>query len=519
MRTIRPLPALFFAPLLAAANVAPTPVIVSAAMRPDSTIMDVVYRVNDPDDTTVKVRALAFINGTRSFTNVIRPTAFVEGTGDRIGDAITTNTDHTLAWDVAVDWDTDVGQLKFEILALDGRGLLQFDWIGIPAAGDHPALTISKDTPASNKTLDAFLWLYASGDPGMSLANGIVTGTAASGAFSGVELANGGAANGNYGVPYLLKQMHLEAASAGNITYANTTARAGLLNPGQWHAVNQPYAGLSIIKGWGAYSGANLNAVGTTEVIAVAASTIDSPTYYGSVALRAGGSVVAWGNSNFMRAIPSGLPNVTAIAAGNFHGLALLNDGTVVGWGYNYDGGLSIPSDLAGVEAISSRQNHNLALKSDGTVVAWGSLPAAVPAGLAGVTGIAAGWGHCLALKNDGTVVGWGGNGQGQITIPGGLTGVTAIAAGANHSLALKDDGTVVCWGYNHLGQATAPEGLADVKAIAAGSDHSLAIKSDGTVVGWGSNSHGQLSFPTGTKASAIAGGWNQTVLATLKEP
>ena len=118
------------------ANTAPTPVIVSAAMRPGTTLMDVVFRVNDPDDATVKVRALAFVDGVRSFANVLRPVTFVEGTAAKIGDAITSNTDHTLTWDVAADWSIDLGQVKFEVLAMDGRGLLPFDWISIPAAGE-----------------------------------------------------------------------------------------------------------------------------------------------------------------------------------------------------------------------------------------------------------------------------------------------------------------------------------------------------------------------------------------------
>ena len=41
--------------------------ITAAAMRPGTTLMDVVYRVNDPDDATVKTRALAFVDGVRSF--------------------------------------------------------------------------------------------------------------------------------------------------------------------------------------------------------------------------------------------------------------------------------------------------------------------------------------------------------------------------------------------------------------------------------------------------------------------
>jgi hypothetical protein len=96
------------ASLFAATNVAPTVTLVSAAMRTNTTLMDVTYRITDPDDATVKVRALAFVNGVRSFTNVIRPTAFMEGTATNLGDAITTGVDHTLTWDVKADWNIDL---------------------------------------------------------------------------------------------------------------------------------------------------------------------------------------------------------------------------------------------------------------------------------------------------------------------------------------------------------------------------------------------------------------------------
>ena len=91
------------------ANTAPTVVIQSAAMRPGTTLMDVVYRVNDPDDATVKTRALAFVDGVRSFANVIKPVTFVEGSASKLGDAITSNTNHTLTWDVAADWNIVLG--------------------------------------------------------------------------------------------------------------------------------------------------------------------------------------------------------------------------------------------------------------------------------------------------------------------------------------------------------------------------------------------------------------------------
>ncbi len=236
-------------PLAAAANTNPVPTIVSASMR-TNTLMDVVYRVDDPDNASVKVRALAFIDGTRSFAKILRPVTFIEGTGANIGDGIAPNTNHTLTWDVGADWSTNVGQVKFEILALDDRGLLPIDWISIPATNGQPALTISRDAPSPNQVMDALFWLYASGDPAVSLTNGVLTGTAASGVFSDVRLASGGTPLG-YATPFLFKRMNLDPASSADANYAQDVARAGLSNASGWHAINRAYGGLACIVGWG----------------------------------------------------------------------------------------------------------------------------------------------------------------------------------------------------------------------------------------------------------------------------
>jgi hypothetical protein len=153
------LPFFFGIPSLLIAQNEPVPTIFSAEMRSGTTIMDIVYQVDDPDDPTVKVRALAFVDGVRSLNNVILPVTFVDGTETNLGDAIATGVEHTLSWNVGADWNIDLGELKFEILCRDERGLLPFEWITIPAAGTEPELTISKQASADANVFDVFLWL------------------------------------------------------------------------------------------------------------------------------------------------------------------------------------------------------------------------------------------------------------------------------------------------------------------------------------------------------------------------
>jgi PKD repeat protein len=122
-----------------------------------------------------------------------------------------------------------------------------------------------------------------------------------------------------------------------------------------------------------------------------------------------------------------GLTDITAIAGGYGHSLALKSDGTVWAWGSNWSGQLG-----------------------NGTEP-WNSSNIPVPVlGLTGITAIAGGADHSLALKSDGSVWAWGENGQGQLgdgtrnnsnvpvqiaSAPG--TVFTQIAAGEIHSVAL----------------------------------------------------------------------------------
>ncbi len=85
-------------------------------------------------------------------------------------------------------------------------------------------------------------------------------------------------------------------------------------------------------------------------------------------------------------------------------------------------------SDLSGVIAIAAGEYHSLALKSNGTVWAWGR--------------------NNYGQLGNGTTT----NKNTPVQVSG-LSSVIAIAAGTFHSIALKSDGTVWAWGVNEYGQ------------------------------------------------------------------
>ena len=230
--------------------------------------------------------------------------------------------------------------------------------------------------------------------------------------------------------------------------------------------------------------------------------------------------VVAWGDNSDGQARAPVLANVAAVAAGNSHSIALLDDGQVVEWGRSVGG--TKPA-LTGVTDIAAGGSHNLVRQSNGRVFAWGNNTygqSTAPTDILTAVKVAAGARHSLALLANGTVRGWGEDYLGKNAAPASLTGVTviAIAAGQNHSLALKSNGGVVAWGDNAASQTTVPDGaLSGVTAIAAGWNHNLALKLDGSVVAWGHDAGGKIDVPTAAASGVVQIAAGDTYSMALK--
>jgi alpha-tubulin suppressor-like RCC1 family protein len=253
----------------------------------------------------------------------------------------------------------------------------------------------------------------------------------------------------------------------------------------------------------------------------------------------------------------TGISSANALAVGEHFALALLNDGNVVGWGSNVYGQLGGGDDerqaytpvpvveLSDVTGIAAGTSHALAVLQNGTVMAWGDdevgqlgvapalapelcgptrtpsypcsrAPVQVP-GLSEVQAVAAAGYDSVALLRNGTVKTWGagpGTHGYQPVQVAGLDEVTAITAGEIGVVtALLKDGTVVAWGAGgQLGdgvdETTAvpmhvcavgtvgacPDGpfLEEVVAVPSSQGESTAVLKNGTVVDWGSNGEEQ---------------------------
>lgn len=218
--------------------------------------------------------------------------------------------------------------------------------------------------------------------------------------------------------------------------------------------------------------------------------------YWHTLFLASDGDVLAcganWygqlGNENEQKqCVPkkiNGLRNVKYLSSGSCHSIAIKNDGTLWSWGCNYNGQLgymtnesfnSEPQQIKNVNkiiSVVSGDSHSIALESDGTVWGWGN-----------------NWEKQVTNSDEDNIF--------TPTQIEGLENVKQIACGKNFNLALKVDGTVWCWGANKHGIKGffQVKNLENIISVTCGSNYSFALKDDGSVWGWGNNANGQLGI------------------------
>ncbi|MDR2152813.1 MAG: hypothetical protein LBO72_08330 [Helicobacteraceae bacterium] len=297
---------------------------------------------------------------------------------------------------------------------------------------------------------------------------------------------------------------HSLALSSEGKVYATGNSKAGRLGMGDEAAI----ATFTLVPSFSAQSAVKISP-SDKRIVAVAAGD------YHSLALDANGAVYATGKNergqlglddNKNRKTWTFVPSlegkkIVAVAAGDHHSLALDKNGKVYAAGSNYkELGLSDMNDISDRKTFTFV--HPL---SDKKIIA-----------------ISAGDYHSLALDNEGKVYATGGNEDGRLglddnkdrktwTFVPSLEGkkIVAIAAGKYHSLTLDSEGKVYATGLNEYGEL----GLGDsgfgndrnsftpvsslegkkIVAIAAGDDYSLALDKNGKVYAAGASSAGKL--------------------------
>ncbi len=233
---------------------------------------------------------------------------------------------------------------------------------------------------------------------------------------------------------------------------------------------------------------------------------------YHSVAVCEDGTVVSAGASGLGKCDVSDWVDIIAVAAGQNHTVGLKSDGTVIATEYNIYKQCDV-NDWTDIVAIEAGGDHTVGLKADGTVIATGTntFGQCMVADWTDIIAIAAGNDHTVGLKENGTVIAVGSNSEGQCNVSE-WTNIVAIATGSCHTVGVKADGTVVAAGESQDLQLKTISEWSDIVAVSAGNMHTVGLKSNGTCIALGETKYGKCNVSDWTNIVAIAAGGDHTL-------
>lgn len=202
------------------------------------------------------------------------------------------------------------------------------------------------------------------------------------------------------------------------------------------------------------------------------------------------------------------LENITQIASGDSHSIALAKDGTIYTWGNNVNGQLGNGTNnnsnvavkvdgLSNIVKVDAYENFSIALDSEGKVYVWGKdysiLPMRLitPNKMSDISGT-------LLLGQNGNIY----NISDLDNPIKGLSRIAKISAGVDHYLALTTNGYVYSWGannsYGELGRTSSSitaQIAKDVVDISAGNDTSIVINENNEAYICGTNANGRIGL------------------------
>ena len=246
------------------------------------------------------------------------------------------------------------------------------------------------------------------------------------------------------------------------------------------------------------------------------------------LALHRNGTLAGWSDSQYdgtdfdartAARIPSGLKDVTNIAAGFNWSLAVSNRTNLHEWGTIYSPSqttTNFPEGQYDFIQLKATYNHAVALVTDlqentMKVIAWGDnsakqteVPASVVTAAAAkeITDVAAGYNCSAALHTNGTITVWGTcSGYKSLLNAPAVPGAWRIELGTDFGIAVGGDTkTITTWGENTSDYATVPDEAANTSYVAVGRFHIVTADWNGNVVAWGSNSQNQTNIPSSLK-------------------
>jgi len=245
-----------------------------------------------------------------------------------------------------------------------------------------------------------------------------------------------------------------------------------------------------------------------------------------SLAVRQNGTAWSWGcnvqgqlgddtitSRRSPVSVVGGFTNWCQVSGGGAHSAAVRQNGEAWTWGCNNFGQLgddSIVSKSSPVSVvggftdwcqISGGDFHSLAVRQNGTAWAWGS--------------------NSSGGLGDDSVT----NKSSPVSVVGGFTDWCQVSVGNRNSLAVRQNGTAWAWGCNSFGQlgddsivsksspVSVVGGFTDWCQVSAGSQHSLAVRQNGTAWAWGLNTYGRLGDDTLTSRRSpvsVVGGFTE---------